>query len=562
MIEEFVPTRLMSKDSYYDKSKADRAVNFIQCLKHTKGKFFGKPFELLEWQEFGVVKKENGYRQFNYAYIEIPKKQGKQLSLDTPIPTPEGFKTMGELQIGDKVFDECGKPCNVVAKSAVDDTEQAYKITFRDGSSIVAGENHLWGLEYIIGKHKKFVWTTGELYRRVEKHRQKYIDDIEGRRSIVRIKVASALELPEIELPIDPYLYGYWLGNGCANKPDITVRDSDVEEIISLIPYQLHNRYHQTCGGSEILCYKELKKILVPTFRDKVIRPEYLRASENQRWELLQGLTDSDGCISKFKGQSIYCSTIKQLAESVRELLWSLGIKNAMKEYPSTRYGEPTGETIYVIRFTTFDDQPTSKLHRKISRHRERKKETRSCFHYLADIEPLTEKVKMQCIQVDSSSHCYLAGKSFVPTHNSELAAAITLYLLCADGEERAEVYGCACDRQQASIVFEVVADMINQCPPLARHCKVLKANKRIIYKPTNSVYQVLSAEAYTKHGFSIHGVIFDELHAQRERTFFDTITRGSGDARTQPLYFFITTAGTDINSICYEVHQKRRRIF
>lgn len=561
-LEHYTPTKFMADTSHYDKETADYAVDFIQCLSHTKGQWAGQPFELIDWQEkiirdiFGVIK-PNGYRQFNMAYIEIPKKNGKQLALDTPIPTPAGFKTMGELEIGDRVFDEGGQVCRVVAKSTVDDTEQAYKLTFRDGSSIIAGENHLWDLEYVRGKHQRVIWTTGEIYRRFEKFRQKHKGTIEGKRSIIRIPINKPLELPEVELPIDPYLYGYWLGNGCANKPDITVRDSDVEEIISRIPYRLHNRYKQTCGGSEILCYKELKKILVRNFREKVIRPEYLRASEKQRWELLQGLTDSDGCISKIKGQSIYVSTIKKLAESVKELLWSLGIKNAMKEYPSTRCGEPTGETIYTIKFTTFSDQPTSKLHRKISRHRERQKETRSCFHYLADIEPLSEKVKMQCIQVDSISHCYLVGKSFVPTHNSELAAAIALLLTCADGEERAEVYGCAGNRQQASIVFEVAADMIRNCPPLAHRTKILTSSKKIIYLPTNSIYQVLSAEAYSKHGFNISGVIFDELHTQPNRKLFDVMTQSSGDARTQPLYFLITTAGNDLNSIGYETHQK-----
>ncbi|MCD8347469.1 MAG: hypothetical protein LUD16_05850 [Lachnospiraceae bacterium] len=109
---------------------------------------------------------------------------------------------------------------------------------------------------------------------------------------------AAPLQCVDRELPVDPYLYGYWLGNGCANKPDITVRDSDVEDLISFIPYRVHNRYPQQCGGSEVLRYMELKKILVPTFRDKVIRSEYLRASEQQRWELLQGLIDSDGSIT------------------------------------------------------------------------------------------------------------------------------------------------------------------------------------------------------------------------------------------------------------------------
>ena len=143
----------------------------------------------------------------------------------------------------------------------------------------------------------------------------------------------------------------------------------------------------------------------------------------------------------------------------------------------------------------------------------------------------------------------------------SELAAAIALLLTCADGEERAEVYGCAADRQQASIVFEVAADMIRMSPALSKRVKILSSQKRIVYKPTNSFYQVLSAEAYSKHGFNISGVVFDELHTQPNRALVDVMTKGSGDARTQPLYFFITTAGTDTHSICYEYHQKAQDV-
>ena len=303
----------------------------------------------------------NGYRQFNTAYVEIPKKQGKQLALDTKIPMPDGFTTMGKLAVGDTVFDEQGKPCHVVAKSAVDDTEQAYRLTFRDGTSIVAGERHLWNVERIPGEPL----TTGELFR-----------SMDGR---------------DIRIP-------------------------------------------------------------------------------------------------------------------------------AVKNLP---FGESDG------------------------------------FHYVENIEPLSEKVLMQCIQVDSTSHCYLAGESFIPTHNSELAAAVALLLCCGDGEERAEVYGCAADRQQASIVFEVAADMVRMCPALNKRVKILASQKRMVFQPTNSFYQVLSAEAYSKHGFNIHGVVFDERHTQPNRKLFDVMTKGSGDARMQPLYFLITTAGTDTNSICYETHQK-----
>jgi phage terminase large subunit-like protein len=102
---------------------------------------------------------------------------------------------------------------------------------------------------------------------------------------------------------------------------------------------------------------------------------------------------------------------------------------------------------------------------------------------------------------------------------------------------------------------------MVDQCPALRKRIKPILSQKRLVYMPTASFYQVLSAEAYTKHGLNVHGVIFDELHAQPNRELFDVMTMGSGDARKQPLFFLITTAGTDRHSICYEVHQKANDI-
>ena len=377
-LKKYVPTKFKAKKSVYDRDAADYAVNFIQALCHTKGTWAGKPFELIDWQEqiirdlFGTLK-PNGYRQFNTAYIEIAKKQGKQLALDTPIPTPDGFTTMGEIQIGDEVFDEKGQICRVVAKSPVDYEEQSYRITFSGGETIVAGERHQWHGELISGDSSAITLTTGEIFR-----------------------------LPKEQ---------------------------------GVIPFRIP------------------------------ITPE-------------------------------------------------LG---------------------FMLR-------------------------TRRRYFLMEKIEKV-QNPGMQCIQVNSLSHMYLAGRSFVPTHNSELAAAVALLLTCGDGEERAEVYGCAADRQQATIVFDVAADMVRMCPALNKRVKILASQKRIIYTPTNSFYQVLSAEAYSKHGFNIHGVVFDELHTQPDRKLFDVMTKGSGDARMQPLYFLITTAGTDTNSICYETHQKAKDI-
>ncbi len=143
----------------------------------------------------------------------------------------------------------------------------------------------------------------------------------------------------------------------------------------------------------------------------------------------------------------------------------------------------------------------------------------------------------------------------------SELAAAVALYLLCADFEPGAEVYGCAADRNQAQIVFDVALQMVKRCPALEKKMSIRPSQKEMEYLPTGSKYKALSADVANKHGFNIHGVIFDELHTQPNRKLFDVMTKGSGDARMQPLYFLITTAGNDVNSICYEQHQKAKDI-
>lgn len=142
----------------------------------------------------------------------------------------------------------------------------------------------------------------------------------------------------------------------------------------------------------------------------------------------------------------------------------------------------------------------------------------------------------------------------------SEIGAGIALRLLFADNEPGAEIYSAAADRDQASIVFNVAAAMVRNSPSLSSRCKIIDSTKRIIHN-NGSIYRVLSAEAHTKHGFNTHGVIFDELHAQPDRSLYDVLTMGSGDARKQPLFFFITTAGYDRNSICWEVHEYARKV-
>jgi len=149
---------------------------------------------------------------------------------------------------------------------------------------------------------------------------------------------------------------------------------------------------------------------------------------------------------------------------------------------------------------------------------------------------------------------CYVE----VPKKNgkSELAGAIALFCLLADGEMGGEVYSAAGDRAQASICFNVAHSMVNQNKTLRKRVEPVPSQKRLVVHKTNSFYTALSAEVFTKHGLNPSTIIFDELHAQPNRDLYDTLIEGSDSAREQQLVFIITTAGiNDKTSIAWEVH-------
>ena len=180
-------------------------------------------------------------------------------------------------------------------------------------------------------------------------------------------------------------------------------------------------------------------------------------------------------------------------------------------------------------------------------------------FHLLPWQEKIIRDVFGTVRDDDLSMRQYTTAYIEIPKKNgkSELGAAIALNMLINDDEWKAEVYSCASDRQQAAIVFDVAVDMVRQSPALMKRVKIIPSTRRMIYQPTGSIYQVLSSEVATKHGLNVSACIFDELHTQPTRALYDVMTQGSGDARRQPLWFLLTTAGTDRNSICWEVHQK-----
>lgn len=142
----------------------------------------------------------------------------------------------------------------------------------------------------------------------------------------------------------------------------------------------------------------------------------------------------------------------------------------------------------------------------------------------------------------------------------STLLAGVALYMLLADGEQGAEIYGAASDREQASIIYRECASMVRNSPWLSQYCEVIDSRKTIFVKSTNSFYRVLAADSFRAEGLNIHALLFDELHAQRSRALWDALRYG-GAARRQPLVVSITTAGSDRSSICWEQHQYAERV-
>ena len=153
---------------YYDEKKVKKVIKFVESLELSTGHFAGKKFKLEPWQKFivcglyGLYYKETKRRVTRKAYIEVSRKSGKALSLDTPIPTPTGYTTMGKLRVGDKVLDENGQPCNVTFVTPIMYNHKCYNVTFNDGEVITADADHNWYIDRY-HKDKWHVETTQEI---------------------------------------------------------------------------------------------------------------------------------------------------------------------------------------------------------------------------------------------------------------------------------------------------------------------------------------------------------------------------------------------------------------
>jgi len=556
--------------------KADHAINFfpvvlrLDPLKDEDSDGEPTQFHLGEQQKFiigslfgwiesnTINDKCSGYRRFRTAYVETAKGSGKALALDTLIPTPDGWVKMGDIKVGDRVYDECGYECRVNGATDVMHGHRCYNVVFDDGASIVADAGHLWLTEARRPKNAiPSIKTTEEISRTLRNSNGKYQSANHS------IPVAAPILGRHQNLPIDPYVLGVWLGDGDSDAARITVGIDDIELLRHLadtgLTFSEQKPHNERCLRVK-LDDTQHRLRACGLLGNKHIPRAYLRASYEQRMSLLKGLMDTDGYISKV-GECEYTSVNITLAANVLELVVSLGMKASCTTSIATLYGKDCGD-VFDVNFTAPDDRMVFSLSRKCARQYKRHDRRKlSADRRIVSCDEV-ESVPVRCISVDSPSRMFLAGNRMIPTHNSPLAAGIGMYGLIADGEHRAEIFSAAAKKDQAMIMFKDAVSFVEMSPPLSKRLKLSGKQPNVwnIYdEQTNSNFRPISSDE-GQSGARPHIGLIDELHEHKSPLVVNMMGAGQ-KGRKQPLVFIITNSGSDKQTVCGEYHDKAERV-
>lgn len=370
------------------------------------GKHGHRPFQKL----MEKIEDNNLYWYRNQVVWSKKRAYGKMLSLDTELPTPNGFIRLRDLKEGDELFDELGKICKVTKLHEINETPVSFKVTFDDGTVVDACADHLWSTfskkERMNGSNPT-IRTTKEIMETL-----KYGTKQETNHSIPCCK---PVEYSTKELAIDPYLLGLWLGDGTSQSGCITTADPEIlkEFEHSLIPCSL--------GKSKASLYRikglttQLK--MLGLLNNKHIPENYMYSDTQQRLALLQGLMDTDGSCAK-NGQTEFSTSSEQLSKQVLELMLSLGLKTRIIKRSSWFNGRQYKDNYRIWCMTS---EPVFRLPRKLERltvQVKKTQKTRNKHRYIVNVEPINP-IPMRCITVDSFNNLFLITRNFIPTHNS-----------------------------------------------------------------------------------------------------------------------------------------------
>jgi hypothetical protein len=376
-------------------------------------------------------------RDNRFVILLASRQIGKALALDTKIPTPSGWTTMGDIKQGDKVYGIDGKPCNVVHAHDILENRDCYKLTFDNGQEIVADAEHLWYTQDHYDRcHKRLPSkrTTAELAKKItvyKKHPQLNYS----------IPHTGPIQYSQQILPIDPYHLGLWLGDGSRHSPAIAVSKQDINETVNCININSekikitkinYGHYNVSFSRAKYNNKKFMTHLReLNLYKNKHIPQIYINSSVEQRLELIRGLMDSDGCADG-KMNTFY-NTNKVLIDQMQTILHSLRIKTVVSRFDHNK--SPTGKPglpLYKISFAT--SYSVFKLPRK-----KNKQHISSSIHvknvFIKNIEKV-KSVPVRCITVDSKEGCFLCGETNICTSNTTLMTIYALWIACFQNDQ------------------------------------------------------------------------------------------------------------------------------
>jgi len=465
------------------------AKNYIKIVSLDKGLTQFSPYHFQE-------KLINNFHDNRFNICKMPRQTGKQLALDTKIPTPEGWTTIKELKIGDYIFGRDGNPSKVIGKSDIREID-TYEIEFDNGEVIKACSDHLWKVSHSDWYHKEKVLKTKDIIKKFSSLRKS------SKSSSIYVNISNSLNLPDSNVPIDPYTFGVWLGDGSRDNGAITGLYEDIEVISSNIPLKITKK--SNCKGNVYRYYFEgLRKEThsLGLHKEKYIPKEYLRSSTNQRLELLRGLMDTDGFVAPNGACEFYQKEGKLLYQ-VRELISSLGIKSRLRFKKVPGYENNYG----IISFST-SKYKVFTLPRKLERQKNSLGHPKNERLYIKDIRKIKTE-PMQCISVDNPDHLFLCGDTFIPTHNSTTVVSYLLHYLIFNDSVNIGILA-----NKAATARELLGRLATSYENLPKWMQqgIISWNKGSIELENGSKILAASTSASAVRGMSFNILFLDEF--------------------------------------------------
>lgn len=551
-------------------SRGDRNIQWIEsCCRVPEGKLTGQPVRLREWQCELI---RDIYNSPTRRYIvSFPRKSGKCLDISTPIPTREGWKPLAEIREGDFVFDETGRSSVVTFVSETYVGKKSWKLTFSDGSEIIADEDHQWVTTHSHtpwkkrrvngsgngGNWKTGIVTTPQIAQSLLRPRRDG-----GKESNHKLQVNGRIEFSERELPLSPYVLGYWLGNGGLDRATVTCSWEDAVPVLKELEKEVGRKLsyllnvnsagNRSCTiklTNAVVGEKECEKLRgLGVFSDKFIPKQYLESSVEQRLALLQGLMDSDGTVTRSSTRSYasFCNMNESMVRTVWQLVRSLGIKATITSREAKLNGRCYG-TAWLVNFFVTQEMKVFRLARK-QNLLPLELGKRSSTITIVSCEEVPS-VPTKCISVDSPNRMYLAGYGCIPTHNTAISSFLLLLHLCGpEAQRNSQLYSAATSREQAAVLFNLAAKCVRQSPQLVDFVHVKDSTKILECKGLGTVYRALSADASTAYGLSPVFIVHDELgQVKGPRSELYEALESACAAHESPLSIIISTqAPTD----------------